>query len=129
MPRARPCTPQVREGRLVKANQFAAVASDVADLADQAQDVADAYVTLLVHSGIAAADVICCARLGEHAQGANHNDAIELLRTADADSARHLETLLKMKTRVGYGYTPASHDDLTKAQRAGDALLKTARAL
>jgi hypothetical protein len=129
MPRTRPCPPQVREGRLAKANQFAAVAGDVADLADQAQDVADAYVTLLVHAGIAAADVICCARLGEYAQGANHNDAISLLRTADADSARHLETLLKMKTRVGYGHTPASHDDLNKAQRAGDALLKRARAL
>jgi hypothetical protein len=128
-PRTRRCTPQVREGRLGKANQFAAVATDVAELADQAKDIADAYVTLLVHAGIAAADVICCARLGDYAQGANHNDAIALLRTADAASARHLETLLKMKTRVGYGHTPASHEDLKKAQRAGDALLKVARAV
>jgi hypothetical protein len=58
MPRARRCTPQVREGRLDKANQFVAVARDVADLADQAQDVADAYVTLLVDAGIAATDVL-----------------------------------------------------------------------
>jgi hypothetical protein len=129
LPRARRCTPQVREGRLDKANQFVAVARDVADLADQAQDVADAYVTLLVHAGIAAADVICCARLGEYAHGVNHNEAVALLKTADADSARHLETLLKTKTRVGYGHTPASHEDLKKAQRAGDALLKAARAL
>jgi hypothetical protein len=129
MPGARRCTPQVREGRLGKANQFVAVARDVAELADQAQDVADAYVTLLVHAGIAAADVICCARLGEYAHGANHNDAIALLKKADAGAARHLETLLKMKTRVGYGHTPASSEDLKKAQRAGDALLKTARAL
>jgi hypothetical protein len=129
MPRNKPCTPQVREGRLAKANQFAAVATDVADLAAEAREVADAYVTLLVHAGIAAADVICCARLGEYAQGSNHNEAIALLKTADPDSARHLETLLKMKTRVGYGHMPASQDDLKKAQRAGDALLKTARAL
>ena len=129
MPRNKPCTPQVREGRLAKANQFAAVAMDVADLAAEAREVADAYVTLLVHAGIAAADVICCARLGEYAQGSNHNEAIALLKTADPDSARHLETLLKMKTRVGYGHMPASQDDLKKAQRAGDALLKTARAL
>jgi hypothetical protein len=119
----------VREGRLVKANQFVAVARDVADLADQAKDVADAYVTLLVHAGIAAADVICCARLGEYAHGVDHNDAIALLKTADAAAARHLETLLKMKTRVGYGHTPASQEDLKKAQRAGDALLKAARAV
>ncbi len=129
MPRARHCTPQVREGRLAKANQFVAVARDVADLADQAKDVADAYVTLLVHAGIAAADVICCARLGEYAQGVDHNDAIALLKTADAAAARHLETLLKMKTRVGYGHTPASQEDLKKAQRAGDALIKAARAV
>jgi len=129
MPRARRCTPQVREGRLAKANQFVAVARDVADLADQAKDVADAYVTLLVHAGIAAADVICCARLGEYAQGVDHNDAIALLKTADAAAARHLETLLKMKTRVGYGHTPASQEDLKKAQRAGDALIKAARAV
>ena len=129
MPRNKPCTPQVREGRLAKANQFAAVATDVADLAAEAREVADAYVTLLVHAGIAAADVICCARLGEYAQGSNHNEAIALLKTADPDSARHLETLLKMKTRAGYGHMPASQDDLKKAQRAGDALLKTARAL
>lgn len=100
MPRNRVRTPQVREGRLGKANQFAAVARDVADLADEAREVADAYVTLLVHAGIAAADVICCARLGEYARGSNHNDAIALLTTADTHSARHLETLLKMKTRV-----------------------------
>lgn len=129
MPRNKPCTPQVREGRLAKANQFAAVATDVADLAAEAREVADAYVTLLVHAGIAAADVICCARLGEYAQGSNHNEAIALLKTADPDSAQHLETLLKMKTRVGYGHMPASQDDLKKAQRAGDALLRTARAL
>ncbi|MHB1473346.1 MAG: hypothetical protein ACYCV4_06895 [Dermatophilaceae bacterium] len=129
MPRARRCTPQVREGRLAKANQFVAVARDVADLADQAKDVADAYVTLLVHAGVAAADVICCARLGEYAHGVDHNDAIALLKTADAAAARHLETLLKMKTRVGYGHAPASQEDLKKAQRAGDALLKAARAV
>ena len=81
MPRARRCTPQVREGRLAKANQFVAVARDVADLADQAKDVADAYVTLLVHAGIAAADVICCARRGEYAHGVDHNDAIALSET------------------------------------------------
>jgi len=38
---------------------------DVEALADDANDVADAYVTLCVHAGIAAADVICCTRFGE----------------------------------------------------------------
>lgn len=73
------CAPATRQGRLRKARQFADAAEVVADLADDADDVADAYVTLLVHAGIAAADVLCCARLGEHAMGDNHNDAVALL--------------------------------------------------
>jgi len=36
----------------------------VRDLVDENGDVADAYVTLCVHAGIAAADVICCASFG-----------------------------------------------------------------
>lgn len=49
--------------------------STVRALADEAADVSDAYVTLLVHAGIAAADVICCQRLGEHALGDSHAEA------------------------------------------------------
>jgi len=109
-----------------KALQFSDAAAAVAELTDQAADVADAYVTLLIHAGIAAADVICCARLGEHPQGDAHQEAVGLLKKADAESARHLDTLLKMKTRVRYGHTPASVDDRKKAERAANALLKTA---
>jgi hypothetical protein len=129
MPRTNHCTPEIRAGRLRKAGQFAEAAENVADLADERDDVADAYVTLLVHAGIAASDVICCARLGEHAQSENHHDAVALLKKADDSSARHLEILLRMKTRISYGHTSASHDDQKKAQRAVDALIKTARAM
>ncbi|MBO0901165.1 hypothetical protein J1G43_14455 [Cellulomonas sp. zg-ZUI22] len=59
----------MRRGRLVKAEQFADAAVAVEMLADQASDVADAYVTLGVHAGIAAADVVCAARLGEYSRG------------------------------------------------------------
>ena len=46
-------------------------------------DLADAYVTLCVHAGIAAADVICCTALGKHATGDDHNHAVALLRQVD----------------------------------------------
>ena len=49
---------------MAKAKQFVEAAETVESLADDANDVADAYVTLCVHAGIAAADVICCKRLG-----------------------------------------------------------------
>lgn len=39
-----------RRGRMAKATQFAAAAHDVLDLADEAADVADAFVTLAVHA-------------------------------------------------------------------------------
>ena len=54
---------------MAKARQFVEAAETVEALADDANDVADAYVTLCVHAGIAAADVICCRRLGEHKAG------------------------------------------------------------
>jgi hypothetical protein len=69
MARISPCTPEIRRGRLRKASQFIEAATIIADQAHQEADIADALVTLCVHAGIAAADVICCARLGQHAQG------------------------------------------------------------
>jgi hypothetical protein len=119
----------VRRGRMVKAEQFAAAAEVVYDLADEAADVADAYVTLCVHAGIAAADVICAARLGVHARGESHDDAVELLASADKAASRHLAALLGMKTLAGYSHTPVSRDRAVRAGRAVDALLETARRL
>lgn len=118
--------PAFRAGRLAKANQFAGVARDVLDLADEAHDVADAFVTLAVHAGIAASDVICCARLGVYHHGDRHDDAVALLGSADRASARHLSVLLQMKTLAGYSYTPVSGEKRVKAERAMDALVALA---
>ena len=52
------CTQAVRSGRLKKAEQFAQAAETVQEFADEGDDIGDAYVTLCVHAGIAAADVI-----------------------------------------------------------------------
>ena len=98
-----------------------------AELADEDDDVADAYVTLCVHAGIAASDVICCARLGEHAQGESHQDAVSLLKTADTHVAQHLSTLLNLKTKSGYSHTPATAEEFKRAGRAAQALLEAAR--
>jgi hypothetical protein len=84
-------------------------------------------VTLYVHAGIAAADVICCGRLGKHSQGDNHAEAIALLRSASLPSSRHIATLLKMKTKAGYSHQLASASDVTKAERAAAGLLDFAR--
>jgi hypothetical protein len=77
--RTKDCDSATRAGRLQKARQFMDAANTIETLADDGVDVADAYVTLCVHAGIAAADVICCARLGKHSQGEDHVSAVGLL--------------------------------------------------
>lgn len=118
----------VRRGRLLKAERFAAAAQTVDALADDAGDVADAYVTLCVHAGVAAADAICAARLGEHARGEHHEEAVALLASADRAAAAHLRSLLGMKTLAGYSHTPISAERARRAGRAASALLDAARA-
>jgi hypothetical protein len=75
--RTRRCSPEILRGRLAKAEQFWEVAGLVQVLADGQEpgEIGDAYVTLCVHAGIAAADALCCAGLGEHAQGESHTAA------------------------------------------------------
>lgn len=128
MPRTVRCTAATRAGRMHKARQFHLAAETIATILED-QDIADAYVTLCVHAGVAAADVVCCARLGEHARGESHEEAIALLRRADRTQTRNLQTLLGMKTRSGYGPHRASAADQRRAGRAADALLRAAEEL
>lgn len=127
--RSTECTPTIREGRLAKARQFETAATTVLLLAEEATDVADAYVTLCVHAGIAAADVICCARLGRLSRGENHQEATALLARADASAARHLDVLLRLKTLAGYSHTSVSRDRTLRAGRSMDALVSAAHAV
>lgn len=106
---------------------FHEAASDVMELADDAEDVLDACITLWVHAGIAAADVLCCQRLGEHAAGENHNGAIALLAKVDRARAKNLATLLALKTPVSYGPGRSTTDDGKRARRAADQLVEAAR--
>jgi hypothetical protein len=127
MVRTKPCTQEIRQGRLRKAAEFLDAATLIADQADGEAAAPDAFVTLCIQAGIAASDVICCARLGEHAQGQDHNDAVALLSRADSESAKHLRVLLGMKTKAGYSHTGISAADAKRAGRAADALVETAR--
>lgn len=86
----------------------------------------DAITTLWVHAGIAGADVVCCARLGVHALGENHQEAIALLRAADEALVKSLAILLSLKTRAGYSARPISGSDCTRAARAAERLVEAA---
>jgi len=114
---------------MVVAWQFYEAAEMVRELADDAEDVTNAYVTLCVHAGIAAADVRCAAALGEYARGESHVDAVGLLARVDKAAATHLDALLKLKTVAGYGTTTLSADRVRRATRAMEFLVESARAV
>ena len=126
-PKTVPCPKAVRAGRLRKAEQFLIVAAETLDLADEQHDVGDAYATLCVTAGIAAADVICCSLLGRHAAGEDHREAVALLEQVNRTAANHLDTLLGMKTKAAYTSTAVSADDIKRAGRAAAALVESAR--
>lgn len=108
-------------GRLNKATEFHDAATLIED------DAPNAAVDLFVVAGIAAADVICGRKLGEHATGENHNEVIALLEKAQPDVAKYLRALLNMKSKVAYTHEPVSFDDRRKASRAAAKLVEAAR--
>ncbi|MCW2784248.1 MAG: hypothetical protein JWP74_765 [Marmoricola sp.] len=127
--RTKPCDAGTSLGRRRKAAQFYQAAHVVSILADEASEVADSYVTLLVHAGIAASDVLCCAALGEHSRGQNHAEAIALLAKVSPDRSHDLGTLLNLKTKAGYSHQPMSKGDRAKAERSAERLMAALDAL
>lgn len=119
--RTRPSSSTIRAGRLKKATEFLDAAGLIVD------DAPDAAMSLYVLSGIAAADVLCCVRLGKYAIGENHNGAVNLLKQADATLDRHLLTLLNIKSKVAYTHQSATADERKKARRAAETLEEAAR--
>lgn len=84
-------------------------------------------MTLCIHAGIAAADVLCCARLGVHHDGQDHRGAVQLLARVSPSLSRDLDTLLGLKTPSGYSARGASAADRKRARRAMDRLVDEAQ--
>ena len=128
----RPADPDFAAGRRRKAIQFLTAAEEIMDLADDDADIGDAYVTLCVHAGIAAADTLCAHHLHRYNSGDNHNEAVTLLRRVQADGpalAGDLNQLLALKTKAGYTHRPVSAQERTQAGRRARALVDAARDL
>jgi hypothetical protein len=127
--RVRECDEGMTAGRFKKAEQFLSAAETVRDLADDEAEVGDAFVTLCVHAGIAASDVICCLALGHFVQGDDHNQAVAELskvRPDGKDLGNDLRALLMMKTRAGYAAPPVTPEHRKRAWRRAEALVKAA---
>ena len=128
--RIRECDEGISAGRLRKARQFRDAARTIREFADDEAEVGDAFVTLCIHAGIAAADTICCEALGHHAQGDDHNQAISELSKVRPDGetlSNHLRALLQMKPRAEYGPIPVSAEQRKRAWRRAESLVEAAR--
>lgn len=128
--RVRACDESIIRGRLRKAEQFLDAAANIRDLSDDEADVGDALVTLCVHAGIAASDVICCKALGHFVQGDDHLQAIgEISKVVPGgkELGGDLRALLQMKARAGYGAPPVTAEDRKRAWRRAENLVEAAR--
>lgn len=70
------------------------------------------------------------AELKEHHLGESHAEAtglIKKVKPGGATLAKHLATLLAMKTNASYGSTPMKDNDVVRAERAADHLVESAR--
>ena len=128
--RTKPCDDTTAEGRRRKAEQFLDAAEVIRDFADDEAEVGDAFVTLCVHAGIAAADAICCEYLGHHVQGDDHNRAVAELgkvRPRGVELSADLSVLLGMKTSAGYSARPVNADQRKRAWRRAERLVEAIR--
>ncbi len=122
--RTTPCGPHERKSRMVVAEGFWA---DAEDLTALGTGHGNSVVTLYVHAGIAAADIICCARLGRYSSSGNHADALLLLQQAAPELKPSLQRLVSVKSSAGYGVESMSAKKITEARAAADKLMTAAR--
>lgn len=86
-----------------------------------------ADVGIACTAGVAFADAICLAAVGERSAGESHVAAVDLLRTVDPAAARQLSSLLALKTQTQYGSTTISREKAARAMRAVEHLAARAR--
>jgi hypothetical protein len=125
--RTRRCNRQDAAQRHDQAKAFA----EVAELDPLSADgpTRSAAVSNAILSGIAAADAICCRRLGRHSVGDDHQQALTLLEDAGdvGRAARgHLATLLSIKNKAHYEGDDPSVAEAKRAIRAMRSILELA---
>jgi hypothetical protein len=93
---------------------------------DEGRNVAAGNAVL---AAIAAADALCCLRLGRHPRGQGHQEAAGLLRTIRPDGARlaqDLTTVLGVKDAAHHGTVCVSPTVLRSTLRTADRLVAAA---
>jgi len=127
MVRTKACPPEVQAARLKKANDFLEAANIIEEhIDDESGALRESYVTLCVHAGMAAADVICCNKYQRHSVDGAHDSATDYLKQFDKTNAIHLETLLLIKTNSAYTEHHSSHQHRIDVGAAAKAIVAAA---
>lgn len=111
--------------RLARAREFWHAAEALADLEQAPNAIAAEYVLC----GIAAADAICCRRLGEYSRSDDHNDAVDLVKRVDPGLAPSLSRLLTDKSLDAYGAAAVSAKRVSTTRAAAQRLLEFAEVM
>jgi hypothetical protein len=128
--RLRDCDELTMRGRLRKAEQFLSVAEGLQRQSEEGEEVGDALVTVCVHAGIAASDVLCCKALGHYVQGDDHQQAvseISKVTPGGKELGRDLRALLQMKSLAAYAAAPIGAGERKRAWRKARSLVEAAR--
>lgn len=125
--RSRPCSSRDAAQRYAQARAFA----QLAELDPESDDgpARSAAVSNAVLAGIAAADSICCRRLGLNAAGDDHQQAVALVEEAGEvgeKARRHLETLLSIKHKAQYENVDPTVTEAKRAARAMRSIIELA---
>jgi hypothetical protein len=111
--------------RLQVATKYLEAAELAASQEEQA--VSNVVVGMAVLAGIAAADSVCLVALGARYSGTDHAEAAKLLRQVDADLAKELAKLIRLKPPAHYGHAFISEVDRTISLRAARKLVSAAQ--
>lgn len=129
--KTRPCDRNDARERLKAALSYVQTADTAAVLADASDPYRwSSQSSNYVLAGIAAADAICCAVLGEHSQGDDHRQALELIARVSPggkELANDLSTLLSVKTLAGYGAASLAEERAKRVERSAQRLVDAAR--
>lgn len=135
LPPTTPGDPSFMRGRLDKAKNFLESAETLLTVGstdgvlNPSSPYAISFVDLCVDAGIAAADAICVKTIGRYNSGA-HNDGVAVLQSAtDRSTAKHLDALVRVKTRAAYSARPVDAADIHNAGEAARALVAAAQDL
>jgi hypothetical protein len=121
-------TRRVQSGEGRGRRQVAEKYLEVASLIDSEDGAAiNVCVGVAVLAGIAAADAICAAALGERYSGPDHEVAVEVLSRVDAKLGKQLRDLVTMKTTSHYGFGLLTASQRKAALRCATALVADAR--